>query len=162
MYRGQWHCQYCVMDLRDEHREDYGKKTGYAAQNIKYEHCGRCGTVISDTVYIFKGRKLCLSCVNHEKGEDSGPTTPPVMKISIRKKEEPAFTPIIKTVGVFSESLFGWILRKLGLKKKQERTEIVSVIEEEEKLSKKDKKSSKDDKEDDSEDGPDWSKHKKD
>lgn len=175
MYRGNWYCPYCIADLKEESsREEYPRKEEKAyEQKVKTEQCERCGTILSTAVYVFKGRQLCVSCLNQERGEESGPVTPPVMKFLIGKKEEPAYAQLIRPVTIFSEGLFGWLLMKLGLRKKEMHTEVLSVIEEEERLRKKErneKKKSKEEEKEESEEkqeeekkeNEDWKKHKKD
>lgn len=181
MYRGQWYCQYCVMDLRDQNRPHYEKKKDHYTQDHTREHCDRCGKNLHSMVYIYNGRKLCKSCVDDEKGRDHGPVTPPIMKFSLKKKSEPFYTPIFVPMKTFGEGLFGWLLVKLGLRKKMLKTkkeaeivEVENIKNKEGKKKSKDKKKRKKSKkkknktENDEENEKnkeqkfDWSQHKKD
>ncbi|MDD5023458.1 MAG: hypothetical protein PHU63_04780 [Candidatus ainarchaeum sp.] len=146
MYRGQWYCPYCVMDLREEHEPKYEKGKGRHEQTLKQDHCERCGKTIHDFFYIHNGRKLCKTCLDEEKGEP-GLGSPSPMKFSVRRKEEPFYTPLIVPAKSFAEGFIHWILVKLKLKKLREKTEIVAL---EKKESEKEKKKEN------------WSEHKKD
>lgn len=174
MYQGNWYCPYCIMDLKDQNKPKYEKKESYNTEGIKYEQCDRCGRTLDKTVFIFRDRKLCPSCLDEEKDKDTGPVTPPIMRINLKERKDPFYMPIIKPAGMFAEGLFGWILRKLGLKKKQQETEIVEVIREEEKIRKRapatkkpekpkeESKEKKEKKDEEEEEKTDWDEHKQD
>ena len=84
-YRGQWTCQYCIMDLRDAERAAEAKHTARAGSEAstpshhesessrygpesEFEHCDRCKRKLT-IVYIFNNRKLCENCVDKEKDQ---------------------------------------------------------------------------------------------
>ncbi len=138
MYMGQWYCPYCVMDLRDQNKPHHEKTQKRNTQTIKHEYCERCGKLLKTTVYILNGRKLCKTCLDSEK-DDHGPTSPPVMSISLQRKNHPFYAPILSPATLFFEGLISWILIKLGLKKDipKTNTDIVAVKPPEKKSKKK-------------------------
>ncbi|MBN2478274.1 hypothetical protein JXB01_03225 [Candidatus Micrarchaeota archaeon] len=146
MYRGQWYCQYCVMDLRDEHREKYEpgelkreEPSARKTYKVIEEHCERCGRPIRSVVYYFKGKKLCEVCLEREKDEHGGPTIPPVAKFRIGRQERPILAPILVPLGKAGGGILSFILALFGLKKKkpEKEAEVVEVYKKKSKTGKK-------------------------
>lgn len=79
-YRGQWTCQYCMMDLRDAERR--AEEGGRAEQARKPERCERCGRE-SSMIYFVNGRRLCEICYHDEQGRwKDGTLKPPRSRMS--------------------------------------------------------------------------------
>lgn len=111
-YRGQWTCQYCIMDLRDEERaSEAGHKKSRSGRSEEEhldhipddERCDRCRRKMA-IVYIFNNRKFCEICIKHEKDEWE------------EKKGGPGATPTIVSFKLKgNEGLLSSIMRKLNI-----------------------------------------------
>ncbi len=141
-YAGQWYCPYCVMDMRDgaeklrrrEEKSSEGageKSENYQTEVLKREQCTRCSRELF-TAYFYKGRMLCESCFNDERGQDDpvSPSPAPI-KIIIRKEEEiPIITPIIRFADRGTFWLWELILSLFGIKPKKKykgETKIIAL-----------------------------------
>jgi len=122
MYRGQLHCQYCIMDLRDEEkRTEPGKKDDYLENRTIHETCERCGRVLT-TAYFYNGKRLCGSCLESERSEwdRKGGEMPPTMMYRVSEERG-----VLSSIVHF---IVGKIAEFLGLKKKEYgKVEIVPV-----------------------------------
>lgn len=122
-YRGQWSCPYCVQDMREEDR----KKTEYKPEKprldvLQYsEQCERCGKSLESRVYIFNGKRLCKSCLEHEQekwGLMGGGPMGPVQRIRVDvEKKQKERSILDRTISEF--------LYIVGVKKRYPVKEIV-------------------------------------
>jgi len=144
MYNGQWHCQYCVMDIRDAERrstESYSKTERKSEQYAKRENCERCGVDLQNIMYYFNGRKLCGTCLETERGQTDY-TSPPPMKINLTKNSS-IIVPIRIIVHRVTFDIVEWVKGKLKIKNKRKKRDIETVWEKEKADPDKNKKSKK-------------------
>lgn len=97
LYRGQWTCPYCIMDVQDEERRIEARSHQAAHESTdrhldsdqEAERCDKCRRKLS-FVYLFNGKKLCENCVDKEKDEwkeQGGGGTPAVMRLRVKGNE---------------------------------------------------------------------------
>ncbi len=100
LFKGQWTCQYCILDLRDADRrisererlsdEKRRKDDDNILEKVRQqERCERCGRDLI-TVFWLNGKKLCGTCFDASRDElgGVGPERPPMMPYKIKEKEE--------------------------------------------------------------------------
>jgi hypothetical protein len=115
-YRGMFVCPYCIQDMRDEDRRVSERPVERPRLEVlQYpETCERCGRDLEGRVYVWNGKKLCKSCLNHEQdtwGIARGGPMGPAQRIrvdTVHRAERLSFI----------ERAMGDFLMLLGLKKK--------------------------------------------
>jgi len=126
MYNGQWYCPYCIMDMREKDAKLYKPKKPHITERTIREHCSRCGKSITDVVYYYKGKKLCKSCLDNEKGD--GPMPPSVLKFSLNNKPKPMYSLVATSLSPVLSGFIDWLLYKLHLKKRLTEREVDAEI----------------------------------
>ena len=131
-YKGQLHCQYCIMDLKDEDKraEERGKDKFVRAE-ASHETCQRCGRILS-IAYFYNGKKLCETCMEEERKDwkRQGGEKPPMMPYRVSSEK-----------GVLSSMLhhiIKKILNLLGLKR--EKTDGIEIVSAKKRVRKRRKK----------------------
>jgi len=121
-YKGQLHCQYCIMDLRDEDKRNEKmimEKDKYIKAETIHETCQRCGRILS-IAYFYNGKKLCETCMEEERKdwEKKGGERPPMTPYRISSEQ-----------GILS-SMLHHIIKKIliALGFKREKTDGIEIV----------------------------------
>jgi hypothetical protein len=110
------------MDSRDADRTVDRAENQYLGEVVHSEKCERCSRQM-ETVYYFRGRKLCSTCLEEERRGDGGfssdkpPLTP--IKITVKNFQKAALVE-------FLESLIGNLLNRIGIRFKSKKSTVIA------------------------------------